>query len=257
MEFLSGAGARGAPWKLLGVVQALVTALALAFAAAPAARAAVFTIDSGALVYDDLDMSNFDIYGMTTDESAFPFLSPFTIIGSPGSIFQPETAQTILAFCLNPFASAPMGGPGLGLPYFDGSIDADLVPQILALVEFGNDLYDSGDLAGVKLQLAAVQGAIWQVLFPAFTFTGIYDNNTTSGYSEPITGLIAQYAAGVGVPASDSGLTLRVLQTDVAGLQSLAVLGPGAVPEPGTWALMIVGFLGAGVMVRRRRLGTT
>jgi hypothetical protein len=29
--------------------------------------------------------------------------------------------------------------------------------------------------------------------------------------------------------------------------------GPGGVPEPATWALMIVGFGGAGAMLRRRR----
>jgi hypothetical protein len=33
--------------------------------------------------------------------------------------------------------------------------------------------------------------------------------------------------------------------------------GPGAVPEPATWMMMIMGFGGLGAMIRRRRVGAT
>jgi len=47
----------------------------------------------------------------------------------------------------------------------------------------------------------------------------------------------------------------RFVLTDgyVAVLDGLSVGGGGAVPEPATWALSILGFFGAGSMLRRRR----
>lgn len=54
-------------------------------------------------------------------------------------------------------------------------------------------------------------------------------------------------------------LTSNVELSDVAQVRvTVAALGdgtggPGAIPEPATWAMMILGFGAAGVMVRRRR----
>jgi hypothetical protein len=43
------------------------------------------------------------------------------------------------------------------------------------------------------------------------------------------------------------------------GLDDLSVTGPtvGAVPEPSTWAMMILGFAGIGFMVYRRKSETS
>jgi hypothetical protein len=41
--------------------------------------------------------------------------------------------------------------------------------------------------------------------------------------------------------------------SDLIGVGHIRIDGAGAVPEPATWALMILGFGGAGAMLRRRR----
>ena len=51
----------------------------------------------------------------------------------------------------------------------------------------------------------------------------------------------------------DEENTVYTGTTDRVGLATLQQTVNGAVPEPGTWALMIVGFGGAGAMLRRRR----
>ncbi|MBL8555806.1 MAG: PEPxxWA-CTERM sorting domain-containing protein [Phenylobacterium sp.] len=51
----------------------------------------------------------------------------------------------------------------------------------------------------------------------------------------------------------DEENTVYTGTTDRVGLAALQQTVNGAVPEPGTWALMIMGFGGAGAMLRRRR----
>ena len=53
----------------------------------------------------------------------------------------------------------------------------------------------------------------------------------------------------------DNGAVVRVAQT---GIQSIASRPGtiGAVPEPSTWAMMLLGFGGVGVALRRRRRAT-
>lgn len=41
---------------------------------------------------------------------------------------------------------------------------------------------------------------------------------------------------------------------DIVKLDNVVLSGPTAVPEPATWALLIMGFGTAGAMLRRRRL---
>jgi len=43
------------------------------------------------------------------------------------------------------------------------------------------------------------------------------------------------------------------LRTDNSGSFTLTGPGAGAVPEPSTWAMMILGFAGVGFMVYRRK----
>lgn len=57
---------------------------------------------------------------------------------------------------------------------------------------------------------------------------------------------------GGGPATGNTGAFYRVDNFSVT-VNSLGVTGPGAVPEPATWAMMIVGFGLAGTAVRRRR----
>ena len=83
------------------------------------------------------------------------------------------------------------------------------------------------------------------------------DNATGSGSTQNSARLNwFSFATGFN-PAVDGSYDVRL---DVAGLaggdKSLNIrvdVGAGFVPEPGTWALMILGFGGAGAALRRRR----
>lgn len=69
---------------------------------------------------------------------------------------------------------------------------------------------------------------------------GIDDDNFGFTFSNIITGNTGGYVVSGGALQSFSG-------SNVAGTFG------GTVPEPGTWALMILGFGGAGAMIRSRR----
>lgn len=78
-------------------------------------------------------------------------------------------------------------------------------------------------------------------------------------FAAPIAGLT--YFAGQTFPGANDPVTLRLSQSfsySVAGGASYGVnrLGtftiPGSVPEPSTWAMMILGFGGIGAVLRRR-----
>ena len=80
--------------------------------------------------------------------------------------------------------------------------------------------------------------------------------------------VFASFSTGAALNGADVSVDLDFLNTTTFGIQTTggvtyssasgALVGsvPGAaVPEPGTWALMILGFGAAGVAIRRRRAG--
>ena len=82
-------------------------------------------------------------------------------------------------------------------------------------------------------------------------------------FMAPMSGLESQYAPGQQFAGNGDTITLRLSQSfgysvaggDFYGSDRLGAvtLGGGAVPEPATWAMMIVGFLGVGAVLRTRR----
>jgi hypothetical protein len=138
-------------------------------------------------------------------------------------------------------------GPGVPAQYHvddltnDGHgnlLSAAQVDQIYGLAAFGSSLITIGapDLAN---KLAGIQGAIWGIEYPAFTVTG----NTAA-----IDGYVSSYVA---LAPSLHGSAYVLFSSESQGF----VIGgvPAGVPEPATWALMIMGFGAAGAMVRRKR----
>ena len=49
------------------------------------------------------------------------------------------------------------------------------------------------------------------------------------------------------------GLSTQALSDEYFGIDNVVVTTPGGVPEPATWAMMLLGFAGVGAMVRRSR----
>jgi len=109
------------------------------------------------------------------------------------------------------------------------------------------------------MRLAAVQSAIWQVAS---------NRNVTSLNHDTVFDTLVDNLSGshltdyfAGVTGRDYGITLitpvqqyggKYGKTPLALTQSF-VFATGAVPEPSTWALLILGFGGAGAMLRRQR----
>lgn len=105
-------------------------------------------------------------------------------------------------------------------------------------------------------RLSAVQGAIWQVM----SNRNVFSNDATFDLLvDNLSGnhLTNYFAGGYG-PQGHAITILNPVQlfggrngtTPLALTQSFAV---AAVPEPATWAMMIIGFGAAGAVLRRRR----
>ena len=130
--------------------------------------------------------------------------------------------------------------PGLNNPLSDAQ-----VRQIAALMFLGNAT-NTGTFSDAVIQLA-----IWKAEYgPGFS-TPFLDN-TTQGL---VTTALFDTEAGHIYDRGD--LTLTILSDDPA-VHSQAfgtVSVTAAVPEPATWAMMILGFCGVVFMARRRKQG--
>lgn len=106
-------------------------------------------------------------------------------------------------------------------------------------------------------RLSAVQGAIWQVASNRNVssndgaFDLLVDNLSGEHLTDYFTGVSTRdYGIQLITPVQQYGG--RNGRTPLALTQSF-VFATGAVPEPSTWALLILGFGGAGAMLRRQR----
>ena len=79
------------------------------------------------------------------------------------------------------------------------------------------------------------------VLLASDAFTG--EDSQASNFTTTLNGLTGTYSVTHKYIVSATG----------KGSVSPDIVLSGAVPEPGTWALMIMGFGGAGAMLRSRR----
>jgi hypothetical protein len=132
-----------------------------------------------------------------------------------------------------------------------GTLTVDQIEHVGRLINYGTKVYDFGVMnAGWTNMLAGIQGAIWQVINgPAYSVVG--DNADLNDYISIFTGSGYQaHLTGYGpVSANISMITETGLYGTFAAHQAFGF----AIPEPGTWALMITGFGLAGAMLRRER----
>jgi hypothetical protein len=176
------------------------------------------------------------------------------------------TASTALAFAVPASAATPLcsSGPGINL-----TTDPCIAP--------GND-----NLMSVEAAIAAATGVDLSLL--NLTLYGKSDDNpglfTFSPNADPSDGKSTSFTVLDGTPISyvtlKAGTDFKVYQLPTAvSFSSLGILvGNGrkggnqpdishlsfwttpntpAVPEPGTWAMLLVGFGGIGVAMRRRK----
>jgi len=187
----------------------------------------------------------------------------------------------LLAFCVDVFHDINFGPYSTPLQYVDtvpfttnsrpspGASDQLLpttIEQIAKLVNYGTDVFHDGALSGAdkRFTLAAVQGAIWQVVAgeDVTLATGGYSQNSgvnatnfnslVDNFSDP-THYQDFFAGNYGAIGDQTKFITPLNYPDpthgALGTQSFMF----AVPEPGTWAMMLLGFGLIGAALRHRR----
>ncbi len=106
------------------------------------------------------------------------------------------------------------------------------------------------------MRTAAIQAAIWKVANPDRTIN-VLSANLTAGQFNTYQTYYNDYVSGNYNSLADLNDRVYTI-TDTAtnpAHQTFAIGWPiqGGVPEPATWAMMIVGFTGMGAALRRRR----
>jgi PEP-CTERM motif-containing protein len=148
-------------------------------------------------------------------------------------------------FCVDIFHNIGLGP--LGLAYHDGVLATNnsdtptflgglQLNEISGLINFAATL-DGATTLGAE-QLAGIQGAIWEIGNP--TYHVVADQSAVQGY-------ITSFEAAA--PHLEPGSIHTVFSND---LSTQAFAYAGGVPEPASWAMMIIGLGGIGATLRRR-----
>ncbi|WP_372786064.1 PEPxxWA-CTERM sorting domain-containing protein [Phenylobacterium sp.] len=248
---------------LKGLLVAAVAGATLLAMAAPASAASIY-LDKGEMFNPkQVDIDGF--FYNANNVNAGPIL--FT--ANNGSQASQNTFQ-FLGFCVDIFHSIDVGINSAGnvnLAYTTGTLTdngadsfwqqhdlgAQDVTNINKLITFGTNLWNSDTLSDpnhnisstLANQLAAVQIAIWRVENPSYNF-----DSTSS-----VDSLVNTYTSANFLNGQSTGAMTVIFDQDGHSPehQAFAFVTPGGVPEPSTWAIMIVGLGGVGAMMRRRR----
>ena len=130
----------------------------------------------------------------------------------------------------------------------DGSAASQTtINEINFLMDLGNTLLAHANTSTANDVNSAIQIAIWQELYgSAMSYTG-----ASSAVMNDVTDYLAEASA------NDGYKWPGVAVISAGGEQQLAY-GVGAVPEPATWALMLLGFAGLGFAgYRKAKAGQT
>lgn len=255
---------------LMGALKAAAPAFALAIglAIAPMAQGATYIIE-------DVDMTsprNLKLSG--------PGFSSQTVKATPvqfdGYIQGGDEFENLVAFCVDVYHSIQLKEYKPGLKYTDTNVlehnshwdpnkrdflNAQEVLHIGKLVNYGTQVFYNLSLNSTTRynELAAVQGAIWKVA-SGLTVTSVNNNGNTAAIQSRLnalalpTGYETAFIHRTGTVYGKMTLLTPYTKNKVYPhkdlTQSFAI---AAIPEPGTWTLMIGGFGLAGAALRRRR----
>lgn len=153
--------------------------------------------------------------------------------------------------------------------YNQGSIDAGVVDgarqqRLAALISNAVPMIDAAATPGEASQIASAIGlGVWEILYEGTTSPYDIGNGNFSVYGDflPLVGLANGFLANVTNGTwTGSPDQLMTLIDPTGGSQNQVFLAsagmPGAVPEPATWAMMVLGFGAVGMAMRRRRAPT-
>ena len=262
---------------LKALLAAGIAAASLAVMATPASATAIF-IDTAEM----FNPATAYITGPTVPDSHYPqvyaYNGPVLFTANYGTTASTNTF-TFLGFCVDIFDDINVGintPMTVNLQYHDGPLvdngahgalysPVDLVTftqaqkdNISKLVNYGTQIWNTDALTDpthnlqntVIDKLAGVQGAIWKVENPSFTVTGapIIGGH---GIQADVTTNINLYSSAAFLSTLTTGHINTVFDSNLPLHQAFAFAT--SVPEPATWAMMIAGFGGVGMALRRRR----
>jgi PEP-CTERM motif len=165
--------------------------------------------------------------------------------------------STLYAFCIDVLTNLISYTPYSVSTSIPGFADPDKRAQLAAIMFNSNAVLNAALTQEDKdASSAALQVAIWEILYETGLSGYSVENGNFWVYGdfEPYIGLTNSYLANV-----ESGLwtgdpsTLRALVSDTGNSQNL-VFQTAPVPEPATWALMLLGFGAIGSALRRRHV---
>lgn len=261
-----------------GLLKAAVPAAFLAFGALAAptvAMADTYVLDEGEMfAYRQVRLSGSGFTTVTV--KAAPMLFDGYIKGTPNEPF-----ENLVAFCVDVYHSISQNDYNPDLTYTDeielehnshwdpnkrDYLSESEIVHIGKLVNYGTEVWynNTMSLTARVNELAGVQGAIWKVV-SGLTVTAVNNGTSTNNLVQSRINALSNantytnaftYAEGpvyadikLLTPFKNGKYPKQYPHKDLT--QSFAIAD--AVPEPGTWVMMIGGFGLAGAMLRRRR----
>jgi hypothetical protein len=229
------------------------------------ASATTITVNSVG-IYDTIQVNlSGTTNGHAVNENAYSTAISLT---SPGP-------STIWVFCVDIFHNVGVGG-GQNLSYMTTSLTSDnnpntntavtpnVVPSSIAphigFTLANTQSYEIGYLAnkylglangsGNDIAVAEIQAAIWQIEYSGITASLIGGTQTDkNNFANGVSGFVMEALNNHGNDLADELYSLSGTQSFVYKNPSLT----GAVPEPSTWAMMVLGFCGVGFIAYRRK----
>lgn len=171
-------------------------------------------------------------------------------------------AVTFDAYCIDIFNYVQNGAFDLQaftLP------DALKQSQIKTLLSYTAGFIDAAATSAQKRNIsAAIQMAVWEIVNENGTAgysldNGLFQIGTSYGTVIPVArGLAQSYLGSMGGWSAQPGYSYRMMTAiDPIRNQRQVFLAAGAVPEPATWAMLILGFGLVGGAMRSRRKAST
>ena len=176
------------------------------------------------------------------NEQNITVANPINVSGEMGQIVLhgsgPNSGQTLLAWCLDIYHYlANSGTYQINQPIPNNPFSAAQINQIGSLIQHGNALINTD----FKVS-AAVQLAIWEVIYANLSFTGV---------SATVASLAAEYKTNVGSNGAWYCPNCTFSELDGYGNQTLGFVNP--VPLPGALSLFAGGLAGLGLLSWRRK----
>ena len=239
--------------SFFATVAVAATIISAGFGPATAANATIYNVDSAGLY----NFSTVRMTGSITGSGAYDrtlFAGAFVVNGTTDG-GAPFSLTTFCFDLLHPISVGLGSQAAVAYTYSSQAVTNDLtgnggtgnaltslqVERISGLANLGAYLFNSG-ASDLTARMTAVQSAIWSIEY-GLTASEFGVPNAAAYYATYLARGFAGASTRVLVASNAQGQLIG----DVQGL------GIGTVPEPESWALMIVGFGLVGVSARRGR----